>query len=62
MTTTEYVFSAKYKNHSFVLNQPDQEELIIFDDHDLVFLRLPLTYEDDLVKAISVAKEEVDQL
>lgn len=59
---TEYYFAAKYKKHILVLAQPDQNELLVFDEDDLVFLRIPLVHEDDLVKSISLAKEEIDQI
>lgn len=54
-------FSASYRGFSMVLIQPDQTCLKVFSSRDEEFMSIMLYRSDDLVKAISITKEMIDE-
>lgn len=51
-----------YKHYPIMLSQPDQKSLKVFSTiNDDVEMEIALTHEDDLLKALSVAKEMIDE-
>ena len=53
-------FSAKYKGFTLVLNQPNETSLKVYAG-DEEYMTIALHREDDLVRAIAVAKEMIDE-
>lgn len=54
-------FSATYRGHSLILSKPDSNALSVFDQTDEIYMTIPLQTSDDLVRAIAVAKEQIDE-
>lgn len=57
---TNYEFTARYKEHLMFIQQPTQHKLMVFDSEDNLFMEIILMESDDLVKAICIAKEQID--
>lgn len=51
-----------YKGFHIVLQQPTEDALLVFEEDQMtLFMNISLTTSDDLVTAISVAKDMIDE-